>query len=392
MRVLFTSATFRSHLFPLVPLAWALRAAGHDVRVAVQPPLVRDVLGAGLPAVEAGAGPDFMSELKKALAGGLEGPGGTTPSIEQIVVPHVRIAEAFAADLVPFARRWSPDLVVADPAAFVAPVVARAVGAPLVLHTWGPMPDQLWADLVAESEVRQNWPKELLAFLDRWDVPLGPDYADLVIDPCPDELLAIRMASRHATRYVPYNGSALTPSWLDEPAGRPRVCISWGTTSDFMGAEVLRTPLRIVEALADMDVEVVAALGKIDRTLLGAPRDNVRVVDWLPLSMLLPTCDALINQGGPGTVLAAVASGVPQLVVPQISAQPLGAELLTASGAGLSLTPDEVTAESIGKTVAELLDGSSIRAAAQALAQRNAARPDATQLVPTLQALADSAR
>lgn len=391
MRVLFTSATFRSHLYPLIPLAWALRAAGHDVRVAVQPPLVGDVTAAGLPAVEVGRGPDFMSELRKSI-GADKGTPATAPSIDQIVVPHIRIAEAVVADLVPFARNWSPDLVVADPAAFAAPVVAKAVGAPLVLHTWGPMPDQLWGDLTSERTVRENWPKDLVAFLDTWDVRLGPDYAALVVDPCPDELLAIKMANRQVARYVPYNGAAVTPAWLDEPRKRPRVCITWGTTSEFMGPEVLKPPLLAIEALAGLDVEIVAALGKAGRELLGETREQVRVVDWMPLSMLMPSCDALISQGGPGTVLAAVAHGVPQLVVPQMSAQPLGAELLTASGAGMSLKPDELTTESVLGVVSELLDGTSVRPAARVLAERNAARPDPTQIVPTLTALADAHR
>lgn len=389
MRVLFTSATFRSHLYPLVPLAWALRAAGHDVRVAVQPSLVGDVTAAGLAAVEVGRGPDFMSELRKSIGTDKGGPGGAAPSIEQIVVPHIRIAEAVVADLVPFARNWSPDLVVADPAAFAAPVIAKAVGAPLVLHTWGPMPDQLWGDLTSERAVRENWPKDLVAFLDKWNVELGPEYAALVVDPCPDELLAVKMAKRQPARYVPYNGAAVTPDWLDEPKRRPRVCITWGTTSEFMGADVLNPALLAIEALADLDVEIVAALGKAGPRLLGEPRERVRVVDWMPLSMLMPTCDALISQGGPGTVLAAVAHGVPQIVVPQMSAQPLGAELLTASGAGMMLKPDDLTARSIVEAVSELLDGTSVRPAARTLADRNAARPDPTRIVPVLQALAD---
>ncbi|MEU1284830.1 nucleotide disphospho-sugar-binding domain-containing protein [Kitasatospora sp. NPDC005856] len=388
MRVLITAATFRSHLYPLVPLAWALRAAGHDVRIAVQPSLVGDVTAAGLPAVEVGRGPDFMSELKKSIDSDGGTPPGTAPSIDKIVVPHIRIAEAVVADLVPFAKNWKPDLVVADPAAFAAPAIAKAAGVPLVLHTWGPMPDQLWADLTSERTARENWPKDLVAFLDTWNVELGPDYADLVVDPCPEELLAIRMAKRQEARYVPYNGAGVTPDWLDEPKRRPRVCITWGTTSEFMGPEVLRPPLLAIEALAGLDVEIVAALGKAGRELLGDAGEQVRVVDWMPLSMLMPTCDALISQGGPGTVLAALVNGVPQLVVPQISAQPLGAELLTNSGAGLTLRPDELTAESVVATVTELLDGDSVRPAARELAERNAARPDPTQLVATLADLA----
>ncbi|MEU3908904.1 hypothetical protein AB0F20_34740, partial [Streptomyces goshikiensis] len=35
MRILFTTWAAPSHLFPLVPLAWAARVAGHEVLLAV---------------------------------------------------------------------------------------------------------------------------------------------------------------------------------------------------------------------------------------------------------------------------------------------------------------------------------------------------------------------
>jgi UDP:flavonoid glycosyltransferase YjiC (YdhE family) len=391
MRALFTSATFASHLYPLVPLARAFRAAGHEVRMAVQPPLLGEATSAGLPVVEVGRGYDIISELKQAFGGPITRSGGAPPSIEQIVVPHIQNAKVMADDLIPFARHWSPDLVVADPAAFVAPVVAAATGAPLVLHTWGPMPPELWADVTSEHNVRDNWPKDLITFFDERDVPLGPDYATHVVDPCPDELLAIRMPNRQAARFVPYSRSAVAPSWLNEPVRRARVCITWGTTAGmFMGAEALKSPLLIMDALHDMDVEVVALLGKVDHELLGARGEHVRVVDWMPLSTLLPTCDVLINQGGAGTVLAAVAYGVPQFVIPTISHQPLIAELLRASGAGTSMKPEELTADAIADVVSELLTATSYRDVARSMSERNAARPSPAEIVTALKALTAS--
>jgi hypothetical protein len=54
MRVLFTVQRDRQHLFPLVPLAWACRAAGHEVRIA-GPPVLQDVIvHTGLPAMVVG--------------------------------------------------------------------------------------------------------------------------------------------------------------------------------------------------------------------------------------------------------------------------------------------------------------------------------------------------
>src|ERR1700690_1554447 len=60
MRVLFlTPPAIRSHLYIQAPLAWALRTAGHDVRVASQPDLIDDIMRTGLTAVSVG---DVMAE------------------------------------------------------------------------------------------------------------------------------------------------------------------------------------------------------------------------------------------------------------------------------------------------------------------------------------------
>lgn len=50
MRVLFTTAPLPGHLYPMVPLAWALRAAGHQVLVAAPENFSETVVATGLPA------------------------------------------------------------------------------------------------------------------------------------------------------------------------------------------------------------------------------------------------------------------------------------------------------------------------------------------------------
>lgn len=54
MRILFATYSEKTHFLSMVPLAWALRSAGHDVRVASQPELVDVITTAGLPAVPVG--------------------------------------------------------------------------------------------------------------------------------------------------------------------------------------------------------------------------------------------------------------------------------------------------------------------------------------------------
>ena len=54
MRVLFTVNPEKAHYFAMVPLAWALRTAGHEVRVASQPRFADEITQSGLTAVPVG--------------------------------------------------------------------------------------------------------------------------------------------------------------------------------------------------------------------------------------------------------------------------------------------------------------------------------------------------
>ncbi|OEV20141.1 protein IroB, partial [Streptomyces nanshensis] len=54
MRVLFTTWAWPSHLYALVPLAWACRSAGHEVLVVSQPELLPLIERTGLPGAAVG--------------------------------------------------------------------------------------------------------------------------------------------------------------------------------------------------------------------------------------------------------------------------------------------------------------------------------------------------
>ena len=83
MRVLVTSWGWRSHFYPLVPLAWALRSAGHEVLVASQPSMTEDIVGAGLPAVGGRRGPGLRRGVQRPdRAGGDPGRAGSRRSRE----------------------------------------------------------------------------------------------------------------------------------------------------------------------------------------------------------------------------------------------------------------------------------------------------------------------
>ncbi len=68
MRVLFTTFAWPSHYFPMVPLAWACRAAGHEVRMASQPELADLMRRSGLPYVTVGRDVDIVGRHRAEMA------------------------------------------------------------------------------------------------------------------------------------------------------------------------------------------------------------------------------------------------------------------------------------------------------------------------------------
>jgi UDP:flavonoid glycosyltransferase YjiC (YdhE family) len=132
-------------------------------------------------------------------------------------------------------------------------------------------------------------------------------------------------------RYVPYNGGSVVPEWLLDRPERRRVLITLGTVLPHLG---LGSVEPIVAAAGKVDAEFVLALGDVDLTSLGELPDNVRPVGYLPLGVMLSSCDAAIHHGGAGTMMTTVDAGIPQIVVPQGADQFLNADTVQESGLG----------------------------------------------------------
>src|SRR4051794_38737813 len=80
MRVLFTASNSGGHYFCMIPLGWALQAAGHEVRVACPPTQAAAIYSAGLIPVPVLDGIDLeywarLTRYQEAVAGTLNLPG-----------------------------------------------------------------------------------------------------------------------------------------------------------------------------------------------------------------------------------------------------------------------------------------------------------------------------
>lgn len=399
MRVLFISATTPSHYFKLVPTAWACRVAGHEVRVAGQPPVISEIKRSGLTAIPAGHAYDPLDDVMRTLRASAHdfltaaalSPEERRRQAELRLLPHVKAAQAVAGDLIPSARQWRPDLVVADTAAFAGPLVAMSVGVPLVGHLRGPDISRWRAHLRpdrAAAQPQPGLPDLLRQLYQQYGLEPGGDFGTCTIDPCPDSLQVPGVPDRLPMRCVPYNGVGEIQPWLFEPPARPRVAVSWGTlVRTVYGDQAYLVP-KVVSALAGLDVETVVLAYGGDRAALGPVPAGVRVVDGVPMNAILPTCAAVIHHGGAGNMLTAAYYGVPQVLIAGFMDQPFNAARLAATGAGIQLRWEDVDVSDIKAAAAAVLFDSGPRAAARRLRAEILAQPTPAQVVGQLEQLA----
>ncbi|HEY0805432.1 MAG TPA: nucleotide disphospho-sugar-binding domain-containing protein [Pseudonocardiaceae bacterium] len=373
MRLLFTTAPLSGHLFPMVPLAWAARAAGHEVLLATTENFVTTVLSTGLPAVSWGPATDFVDMVA-------DEPPVCADNLARRRHAHGRAFGRIARRCLPGAakimRAWQPDLVVCERAEFAGPIAAAKHDVPYVAFHWG----------VPELEEYRTAATGELANIPGFGALPTPVET---LNPWPPGMRLPHAAAHHGMRAVAYNGTAWLPEWLLRPARRPRVCVTFGTLLPRVAALGLRGAVApMLARLAGLGVELCLAVD--DDVLAQWPElaEPATVAGRMPLGQVLPTCDVIVNHGGQGTILTALATGCPQLVLPHMDDQFDNAEAVVKAGAGMSLSFDEFTPALVTERCETLLGESGFGRVAAGVAMEIAAQPSPVETVDLLVRLA----
>lgn len=151
------------------------------------------------------------------------------------------------------------------------------------------------------------------------------------------------------------------PPGVDD--GRPLVIVSLGTTPMDEGS-VLQ---RVLTALADAPVRVLATVGDHLDPMELAVHDNVHVRGYVRHAAVLPWASAVVSHAGLGTVLAGLAAGLPQVCVPLGREQPLNAAAVERIGAGVTVAPT-TAADVVRAAVVRAVDDLELRAGAARMA------------------------
>ncbi|NUK37365.1 activator-dependent family glycosyltransferase [Streptomyces lunaelactis] len=418
MRVLFAVNPHKSVFQYLVPMAWALRTAGHEVRVASQSSFAETITRAGLTAVPVGRRRDLNRPLEmldsQVIADsrkGLPQPWDVADDLSLATWEHLLEGFTLATDswreenfplvndLVEFARQWKPDLVVWDPWTYAGPIAAKACGAASARILFG-------ADVfgVARAHVlrlKEQQPvgeraDPLAQWLGGYARKYGGEFTEdmasghFTVDQFPRSLQAVAPGvSYERMQYVGYGGPAVVPGWLWKEPERPRVALTMGlSATDVFSGYTIDTQ-EVLDSLADLDIELVATIADSEKAKLRRIPDNARLVPFVPMHVLAERCSAVIHHAGAATLATFARHPVPHLSLHYHFDQPFLAKKLTAHGAGLDLHTSEVTGPLLRDRLQRLLTEPSFAARAADLRDEMLALPTPNQLVPRLEELTD---
>jgi UDP:flavonoid glycosyltransferase YjiC (YdhE family) len=372
MRILFSSTRGAGHILPLLPYARALRARGHEVLVAGPVDLAATLGPTGFAhAVFDHPGDAGLGPLWAALR--------ATPEDQRdtFIVREI-FAGLNAATALPRLREtmraWQPQLVVRDSVEFAAAVAADAAGLPhaRVAVYSGAAAASIFAAAVGPVDTLRasaGLPADAGA-------SLGAEPVFTSFPPSLDGLddAARRPGPFHVREVVEGQPPATTgPVWAPPGDPRPLVYVTFGTMAS--GVAEARAVYRVaLDALADLPVRGLLTTGQgMAPDALGPIPSNVHVEAWVPQVEALARAAAVVCHGGSGTIIGALAAGLPLVVVPLFADQPYNARRVAALGVGVHLPSP--TAEALRAAVRRALDDPELRRGAARVAAEIAALP-----------------
>ncbi|WP_410579450.1 glycosyltransferase [Amycolatopsis sp. lyj-108] len=375
MRVLFTFVGGNGHFRPLLPIARALADAGHTIVFTGEPLMVPIVEAAGFTAFP--SGPDFGSDGSRRPLLPVDRDREDADLRDGFVR---RAAPLRAADVLALCADWAPDLLVCDEADHGAMIAAEKLGLPhatvLVMAAGVLIRPDLVDDALNEVRAAHGLSPQR---------NLEMAYRHLVLSPFPASFRDPRFPLPPTAQpfHSPVPGRGPAPDW--HVGGRPALYFTLGTIFNTESGDLFA---RALAGLREVEATCVVTVGNlIDPAEFGRQPEHIHLAKYLPQDDVLPYCDAALTHGGSGSLLGAIAHGLPMVVLPMGADQPHNADRVAELGLGTVLDVIAATPEDIRDAVTTVLREPSYRDTAARLRDEVTAYPPPEKVVPLLEGL-----
>ena len=392
MRLLVAITSGFGHIRPTVPIAAAAKRRGHEVRYVVSSPerlMAGNTRGSGAVApAEFTTGLGFRTDVVE--------PSDITSLVDRLPEPESDGALTFrgfflrAAAAEPFIRsvteEWRPDVILSDTAGLDASAIAEQTGTPLATFDFAPALSGILDD-VAPGEVA--WFRRETGLTPHPD----PEHTrnQLTIVGAPPSWFAGHSlpANTHLVQPIepdPARGESIG-DLLDHADERPLVYATFGTA--FNTPDLFQL---VFDAVAHLDVRVIATIGKNNHAGDLTIPDNVRTVPFVSQALILEHADAVVAHGGYGSLMGALRRGLPVLCLPLAPPDNrFNAAQLVKLGGGLALDQHQRTPDTIRHSLRQLLDHRQYGERAREVAADIASLPPVDHAAELIERLAASA-
>jgi UDP:flavonoid glycosyltransferase YjiC (YdhE family) len=396
LRVLLATVGSLGDLHPYIAVARALRSRGAQAVLASVPEYRADVEREGIEFASVGPGFAPFGDYQALLERIFDVRRGTAVIVRELVMQHLRTAYD---DLSKAAE--GADLLVSHPLTVTMPLIAEkrrlpwaatilsplnlmsAYDPPLIagaewlhgIHRLGRAPYKMVFTLLRVTAWR--WEAPLRAFRRSLGLPPKRGLAMLEGQFSPHLNLALfdrQLATPQPDwpRNLRVTGAALHDGSSPDAelesflaAGEPPLVFALGSSAVWVAGDFWHHAVEAAQALGRRAILVV---GRDTRARLPTLPDRVRAFPYLRYSTVFPRAAAVIHQAGIGTLSQAMRSGRPQLIVPFAFDQPDNARRAAGLGIARVLPIRKLTAASLAREIAALLEGGAYGDQAKTLA------------------------
>jgi MGT family glycosyltransferase len=294
-------------------------------------------------------------------------------------VPDVHEAAALATEqLREVVEDWRPDIVVGDVLTLASSLTAELCGVPFVTSVphfwhatggdavpfgsgWAPAEGRIAKAIFrrmhkleqagldyGRDELNETRARVGLPAIDRHHGALS---SELVLVGTFPQLEPPRRWPKHVKVIGPVMWEP-PPELIELPGGSDPLVVVAPSTAQDLDHTMLRSA---VDGLKGLPIRVIGAKNGREPAEALSPGANTTVIDWAPYSQLFPEAAVVVCHGGHGTIMRALTSGAPVVVVPASGDQYENAARVRWAKVGVSVPNKFINGRTIAAAVEKVL-------------------------------------